>query len=48
VISKCVMTDRNGNLFTYTFTKTLFGKKIPKEEFEFAIPTTARVIDMRK
>ena len=47
-ITKCVMTDRNGNLFTYTFTKTVFGKKIPNEEFEFAIPTNARVIDMRK
>jgi outer membrane lipoprotein-sorting protein len=47
-IVKCVMTDRNDNLFTYTFAKTTFGKKNSKEAFEFAIPTTARVIDMRK
>jgi outer membrane lipoprotein-sorting protein len=47
-ITKCVMTDQNDNTFTYTFTKTVFGKNISKEEFEFAIPTTARVVDMRK
>jgi outer membrane lipoprotein-sorting protein len=47
-IDACVMTDRNGNLFTYTFTATTLGKKIPGRTFEFAIPKSARIIDLRK
>ena len=47
-ITKCVMTDRNKNLFTYTFTNTVFGKKVPKEAFDFVIPKNAQVVDSRK
>jgi outer membrane lipoprotein-sorting protein len=47
-ITKCILTDRNKNLFTYTFTGTIFGKKIPQEAFEFVIPNNARVVDSRK
>ena len=47
-ITKCALTDRNGNVFTYTFAATTFGKKFKNEEFEFAIPKNARIIDMRK
>jgi outer membrane lipoprotein-sorting protein len=47
-IATCVMTDRNGNLFTYTFTATALGKKIPGRTFEFAIPKSARIVDLRK
>lgn len=46
-ITKCIMTDRNKNLFTYTFTGTVFGKKAPGEAFDFVIPDKARVIDKR-
>jgi outer membrane lipoprotein-sorting protein len=42
------MTDRNKNLFTYTFTGTVFGKKASKEAFDFVIPKSARVVDSRK
>jgi outer membrane lipoprotein-sorting protein len=47
-ITKCVMTDRNGNVFTYTFTGTMLGTSIPGEAFRFAIPKKATVVDMRK
>jgi outer membrane lipoprotein-sorting protein len=47
MLQKCVLTDRNDNRFTYSFSKTLFGKKNVKEAFEFAIPTGAHVIDRR-
>lgn len=47
-ITKCEMTDRNGNLFTYTFTGTVFGKNASKETFDFVIPKSARVVDSRK
>jgi outer membrane lipoprotein-sorting protein len=47
-IASCVMTDKNGNLFTYTFTATTLGKKIPGRTFEFAIPKSARIVDLRK
>jgi outer membrane lipoprotein-sorting protein len=47
-IASCIMTDKNGNLFTYTFTATTLGKKIPGRAFEFAIPKSARIVDLRK
>lgn len=47
-ISRCVMTDRNENTFTYVFSATTFGKNISKERFEFELPKNARIIDMRK
>jgi outer membrane lipoprotein-sorting protein len=47
-VTKCQMTDRNKNLFTYTFSGTVFGKKVPREAFDFVVPKDARVIDSRK
>jgi outer membrane lipoprotein-sorting protein len=47
-ITSCVLTDRNGNVFTYTFTATTLGKTIPGRTFEFAVPKSARVVDLRK
>jgi outer membrane lipoprotein-sorting protein len=47
-IEKCVMTDSNGNTFTYTFFTTRLGASIPKETFEFTIPKNARVVDLRQ
>jgi outer membrane lipoprotein-sorting protein len=47
-IAACVLIDRNGNSFTYTFTATTLGKKIPGRTFEFAIPKSARIVDLRK
>jgi outer membrane lipoprotein-sorting protein len=47
-ISRCVMTDRNDNTFTYVFSATTFGKNISKETFEFETPKNARIVDMRK
>lgn len=47
-ILKCALTDRNNNIFTYSFTGTVFGKRAPKEAFDFVIPKGARVVDSRK
>ena len=47
-ISRCVMTDRNDNTFTYVFSATTIGKNIPRERFEFEQPKSARIVDMRK
>jgi outer membrane lipoprotein-sorting protein len=41
------LTDNNGNIFTYTFTKTEFGVTVPKGAFEFEIPSDAQVNDAR-
>ncbi len=46
-IERCVMTDRNGNTFTYVFSGTVFGRNFSRETFEFAIPKSARIVDMR-
>jgi outer membrane lipoprotein-sorting protein len=42
-----VLTDSNGNVFTYTFTKTEFGGTVPKGAFEFETPSDAQVNDAR-
>ena len=47
-IAACIMTDRNGNIFTYKFTATTLGKKVPGRTFEFEIPKSARIVDLRK
>lgn len=47
-ITGCVMTDRNGNTFTYTFSATVFGEKSPKGRFTLDVPKNARVVDMRQ
>jgi outer membrane lipoprotein-sorting protein len=41
------LTDNNGNVFTYTFTRTEFGGTVPKGAFEFEIPSDAQVNDAR-
>lgn len=42
------ITDRNGNIQTYTFKKTVFGAKIPKEVFTFEVPDDIQVLDNRQ
>lgn len=42
-----VLTDRNDNVFTYTFSKTEFGGTVPKGAFEFETPSDAQVSDAR-
>ena len=46
-IEECVMTDHEGNTFTYVFSATEFGRNFSRETFEFAIPKSARIVDMR-
>jgi outer membrane lipoprotein-sorting protein len=46
-IDRCVMTDHNGNTFSYVFSGTVFDRNFSKETFEFAIPKSARIVDMR-
>lgn len=41
------LTDNNGNVFTYTFTKTEFGGTVSKGAFKFEIPSDAQVNDAR-
>ncbi|MBN2035179.1 MAG: outer membrane lipoprotein carrier protein LolA [Chitinispirillaceae bacterium] len=47
-IAKCVMIDRSDNRFTYTFSSTKLGRKIPGKAFEFDTPKNVRVLDMQK
>ena len=47
-ITRCVLTDNNGNTFTYDFAATVFGEKYPKGQFTFDVPKNARVVDMRQ
>jgi len=47
-ITRCVLTDNNGNTFTYDFTATVFGETFPKGRFAFDVPKNARIVDMRK
>jgi outer membrane lipoprotein-sorting protein len=47
-IVRCVLTDNNGNVFTYLFSSTVFGEKVTKERFAFNAPKNARVVDMRQ
>ncbi len=46
-IDRCRMTDQSGNTFTYVFSGTRFGRNFSRETFEFAIPKSARIVDMR-
>jgi outer membrane lipoprotein-sorting protein len=46
-IDRCVLTDQSGNTFTYVFSDTRFGRNFSRETFEFAIPKSARIVDMR-
>jgi outer membrane lipoprotein-sorting protein len=41
-------TDKNSNVQTYTFKKTVFDKKYVSQQFEFEVPPDAEVIDHRK
>jgi len=47
-LQKLKMTDRNDNIQTYSFKKTVFGAKIPKEVFTFEVPEDAQVLDNRQ
>lgn len=46
-VTKLKVTDRNGNIQTFTFKKTVFGAKIPKEVFTFEVPDNIQVLDNR-
>jgi outer membrane lipoprotein-sorting protein len=45
-ITRSVLTDNNGNTFTYDFTSTAFGENYPKGRFVFDVPKNARIVDM--
>lgn len=47
VIVQCILTDRQDNRFTYSFSGTTIGKKFPGSTFEFSIPKNAHVVDTR-
>ncbi len=47
-VQKLKMTDRNDNVQTYSFKKTVFGAKIPKEVFTFEVPDDVQVLDNRQ
>ncbi len=47
-VQKLKITDRNDNIQTYSFKKTVFGAKIPKEVFTFEVPEDTQVLDNRK
>lgn len=44
-INKLQLTDRNENVNTYTFRKTVFGAKIPAGVFNFDVPKDAQVLN---
>lgn len=46
-IKKLKITDRSGNIQTFTFQKTVFNAKIPEEVFTFEVPDNAQVLDNR-
>lgn len=45
VVTKLQMTDRNSNVNTYTFHKTIFGGQVPSGTFDFQIPKNAQVLN---
>jgi outer membrane lipoprotein-sorting protein len=47
-ITRCVLTDHNGNTFTYDFAATVFGEKYSKGRFAFDVPKNARIVDLRQ
>ncbi|HEX2958979.1 MAG TPA: outer-membrane lipoprotein carrier protein LolA [Chitinispirillaceae bacterium] len=47
-ITKLKVTDRSGNIQTFTFKKTVFGAKMPKEVFTFEVPDNIQVLDNRQ
>jgi len=47
-ITRCVLTDNNGNLFTYAFYSTAFAERLAQERFSFDAPKKTRIVDMRK
>ena len=44
-VTKLQMTDRNGNVNTYSFHKTIFGGKVPAGTFDFQVPKNAQVLN---
>jgi len=47
LVKKLVYTDKNDNVHTYIFKKTVFTIKPASSLFEFEVPTDATVIDHR-
>jgi outer membrane lipoprotein-sorting protein len=45
VVTKLQMTDRNSNINTYTFHKTIFGGQVPAGTFNFQVPKNAQVLN---
>lgn len=45
VIKKIQITDRNSNVNTYTFRRTIFGGKISGKIFDFKVPKNAQVLN---
>jgi outer membrane lipoprotein-sorting protein len=46
-MSSLILVDRHGNESTYLFKRTVFGEKIARETFQFAIPKGVDVLDER-
>lgn len=46
-IALVMFTDKNGNVHTYDFKKTVFKKNYPENHFEFEVPRDAEIIDHR-
>jgi outer membrane lipoprotein-sorting protein len=47
VIKTLKLTDKNENIHTYAFKKTVFGKPPKDDVFQFKIPKGAEALDMR-
>jgi outer membrane lipoprotein-sorting protein len=44
-VTKLQITDRNSNINTYTFHKTIFGGQVPTGTFDFQVPKNAQVLN---
>jgi outer membrane lipoprotein-sorting protein len=47
-VTSLKLTDKNGNITTYQFKKTVFNKQHSQHQFEFEAPPDADIIDYRK
>ncbi|MDG5815018.1 outer membrane lipoprotein carrier protein LolA [Chitinispirillales bacterium ANBcel5] len=48
IVKKLQLVDKNDNINTYLFRKTVFGNPVTPETFQFAIPGDTDVQDMRE
>jgi len=48
ILVSIVAVDRNDNVHTYNFRKTVFGRAEPDEVFHFEVPPDANIVDNRR